>query len=116
MELIFIHGAGNSGAAWHLQKRHFSGSRAITLPGHPHGAPLESIDRYAAWLHDYIAENDFGAPVLAGQSMGGGIALSYALNYPDGLSGLVLVATGARLRVNPGPDRGDSGTDPYPLR
>jgi pimeloyl-ACP methyl ester carboxylesterase len=33
--------------------------------------------------------------------MGGGIAQSFALAYPDRLAALVLVGTGARLRVHP---------------
>jgi pimeloyl-ACP methyl ester carboxylesterase len=33
--------------------------------------------------------------------MGGGIAQSFALTYPNRLAGLVLVGTGARLRVHP---------------
>jgi pimeloyl-ACP methyl ester carboxylesterase len=33
--------------------------------------------------------------------MGGAIALAYALRYPDELRGLILIGTGARLRVHP---------------
>ena len=39
--------------------------------------------------------------MLYGHSLGGGIALEVALGQPDPLMGLVLVATGARLRVHP---------------
>jgi pimeloyl-ACP methyl ester carboxylesterase len=39
--------------------------------------------------------------VLAGHSMGGAIAIDVALRYADLLAGLVLVGTGARLRVHP---------------
>jgi pimeloyl-ACP methyl ester carboxylesterase len=101
MSLVFIHGAGNTGAAWHLQEEHFPGSQTITLPGHPEGAPMDSIDGYADWVRDYARENNLGRMVLAGHSMGGGIALAYALKYPDEVNGLVLASTGARLRVNP---------------
>ena len=37
--------------------------------------------------------------VVVGHSMGGAIALQLALDHPERLSGLVLVGTGARLRV-----------------
>ena len=39
--------------------------------------------------------------MLAGQSLGGAINLSYYFKYPDKVSALVLIATGARLRVRP---------------
>ena len=41
------------------------------------------------------------SPTVVGHSMGGAIALDLALRYGDRLGGLVLVGTGARLRVMP---------------
>ena len=39
--------------------------------------------------------------VLCGHSMGGAISQLYALKYPEELKGIVLIGTGARLRVHP---------------
>jgi pimeloyl-ACP methyl ester carboxylesterase len=102
MKLLFIHGAGGCGAVWHYQVRHFNGCDAVTLPGHPKGTLCSSVEEYREWLHEYIAEKKYGKVVLAGQSMGGAIALSYVLAYPGEIGGLVLIGTGARLRVIPG--------------
>ena len=41
------------------------------------------------------------AAIIVGHSMGGAIALNLALDYPEIVSGLGLVATAARLAVNP---------------
>jgi pimeloyl-ACP methyl ester carboxylesterase len=101
MRLIFIHGAGNTSLQWHYQTKYFAGSEAIDLPGHPEGKPCTSIDEYARWLHRYIKQGDPSPPVIAGQSLGGAIALMYALNYPADVKALILVSTGARLRVRP---------------
>ncbi len=102
MKIVFIHGAGGCGALWHYQTNHFRDSDAVTLPGHPDGTPRASVDEYREWLHGYITGRGYGRIILAGQSMGGAIALSYVLAYPADVGGLVLVGSGARLRVNPG--------------
>ena len=39
--------------------------------------------------------------VLAGHSLGGAIALMYALRYPQKLKGIIIISSGARLRVHP---------------
>ena len=101
MKLIFIHGSGNTGLAWRYQTEHFPNSEAVSLPGHPEGEPCTSIEDYVTWLHQYILGRGYSEPVLAGHSMGGAIAQVYALDYPEDTKGLVLIGTGARLRVMP---------------
>ena len=40
--------------------------------------------------------------VLAGHSFGGAITLMYALKYPQELKGIIIIGSGAKLRVHPG--------------
>ncbi len=101
MKLIFIHGSGGSGEDWHYQTKYFQDSVAVDLPGHPEGEPCTSVDDYVEWLRGYIKERRFDDVVLAGHSLGGGIVLLYGLKYPDDLKALILVGSGARLRVHP---------------
>jgi len=101
MKLLFIPGAACGRKAWLCQTRHFAGSEAVTLPGHPEGKPCSSVAGYAAWLRDYIREQRCQDVVLAGHSMGGAVAQRYALDYGDGVKALVLISTGARLRIRP---------------
>ncbi len=101
MRLIFIHGAGNTGLEYYYQTKYFKNSEAPNLPGHPEGQPCTSIDEYAHWLHEYVMQGGDSKPVLAGHSLGGAIALMYALTYPGEVKALILVSTGARLRVHP---------------
>ncbi|MBM3119207.1 MAG: alpha/beta hydrolase [Chloroflexi bacterium] len=101
MKLIFIHGAGNTGFVWHYQSEYFASSDAVSLIGHPEGKPCTSIDDYADWLHQYVLDKGYSQPVLVGHSMGGAVAQVYALKYPADVKGIVLVGTGARLRVRP---------------
>jgi pimeloyl-ACP methyl ester carboxylesterase len=101
MKLIFIPGAACGPKAWLCQTRYFAGSEAVTLPGHPEGKPCSSVAGYAAWLRDYIREQRYRDVVLAGHSMGGAVAQRYALDYGHGVKALVLIGTGARLRIHP---------------
>ena len=101
MKLIFVHGAGNTGLVWHYQTAYFADSDAVNLRGHPRGKPCTSIDEYADWLNQYICHKGHSEIVIAGHSMGGAVAQVYALNYPQDVKALILIGTGARLRVRP---------------
>lgn len=95
---IFIHGSGGGIESWEHQEPRFDGCMAIGLPGHPAGAPLRSVGGYAEWVGAAISDVP-GPNVLVGHSLGGAIALQVALNEPDLVAGLVLVASGARIPV-----------------
>jgi pimeloyl-ACP methyl ester carboxylesterase len=101
MKLVFIHGSGAIGEVWHHQKEHFKGSDAPDLPGHPEGKLCTSIEEYSDWLHGYIEQKGYKDVVLAGHSLGGGIALQHAVKYPGDLKAIILIGSGARLRVLP---------------
>lgn len=101
MKPVFIHGAGSSGLAFYYQLQHFPTAAAIDLPGHPEGTPCASIDGYLEWARGFIAGRNYRDIVLGGHSMGGAIAMLYARRYPAELRGLILIGTGARLRVHP---------------
>ncbi len=101
MKLLFIPGSGSGRALWAHQLRHFAGSEAILLPGHPEGKPCTSIDDYVECLRSYIQRQRYQDVVLVGHSMGGAIAQLYGLKYGSEIKALVLMGTGARLRVSP---------------
>lgn len=104
--LVFIHGAGGSAQGWQgllsaLGRRW--NTIALDLPGHGQtpGPGRETINDYADWLDQALAELAPGRVILIGHSMGGATAQTYALAHPDRLDGLVLIGTGAALPVNP---------------
>ena len=101
MKLVFLHGAGGSSLAFYYQLRHFRNSKAIDLPGHPGGKACTSIEGYLEWVRGFITARRYKDVVLCGHSMGGAITLLYALKYPEELRGIVLMGTGARLKVHP---------------
>jgi pimeloyl-ACP methyl ester carboxylesterase len=102
MRLVFIHGSGGTAGVWKRQMEAFPDAWAVTLPGHPEGTRLGSVEEAAAWLVSEI-DREVGQEtpvVLVGHSLGGAIALQYALDH-EGVAGLVLIGSGARLRVGP---------------
>ena len=101
MKLIYIHGAGSSSLAFYYQLQHFRNSKALDLPGHPVGKPCDSIDSYLEWVRGFTSARRYKNMVLCGHSMGGAITLLYALRYPEEIRGIILVGTGAKLRVHP---------------
>ncbi|HHE42081.1 MAG TPA: alpha/beta hydrolase [Dehalococcoidia bacterium] len=102
MELVLVHGSGNTGTVWRHQTEHFPEADAPNLPGHlAPGSACTSVDDYARWLHSWVEAAGYSRPVIGGHSLGGAIALQYALDYPQDLGGLLLFGTGAKLRVAP---------------
>ena len=83
MQLIFIHGSGGCKESWQFQTQYFDKSEAINLPGHPDGDLCPTIEGYTNWVRQYIQSKNYREVVLVGHSLGGGIALQYALDYPE---------------------------------
>ena len=105
LPLLFCHGSGGSHRHWLYQLAGLTfpvNPLAVDLPGHGRsegsaqaGSPFTAIGLKNGGSSELI-------PLCPGRhSMGGAIALDYALQYPGDLAGLILVGTGGRLRVAP---------------
>jgi len=99
--LFFIHGAGGTHRVWRYQTSAFPRSLAIDLPGHASGKGCSAVPDYAESVSDTIIQRKLTPAVPVGHSMGGAIAIELALTQPRSLAGVVLVGSGARLRVTP---------------
>lgn len=103
--IIFVHGAGGSGEKWSYQLSGIDGYNliALDLPGHgrSEGSPAEMISEYCEFIWSFVQALGIVQFFIAGHSMGGAIAMELALAYPKALIGLIIVDSGARLRVNP---------------
>ncbi|MBK8050481.1 MAG: alpha/beta hydrolase [Anaerolineales bacterium] len=102
--LVLIHGAGGNHLIWPPQIRHLPETAvyAIDLPGHGEssGPACASISAYSEVVRDVVDALELPWFVLAGHSMGGAIALDFALAYAQRLAGIVVAGAGARLRVS----------------
>lgn len=94
--LILLHGPGGHAAQWFrvapgLMQKH----RLIVpeLPGHGDSVVHEgALDRehLVSWLNELITLTCPTPPTVLGETLGGAVALAFAVQYGDRLSGLIL--------------------------
>ncbi len=94
--LVFLHGLGGSRSQAQAAIVGVSGVRRIVIDAPAHGesarsaVPL-SFGSFADAMVDLLDELDVERAIFGGISMGSGIALRIALDFPQRVSGLVLV-------------------------
>lgn len=96
--IVMIHGLGSSMPAWTkniaaLARDH----RVVTidLPGYGKSSKSNyeyTMHFFAKVVHGVVRELNLSRVVLVGHSMGGQIAMTYALDYPDAVEALVLTS------------------------
>lgn len=99
--LVLCHGSGTNAAIWMgdvaTWAEHFRvyavdmiGEPGLSAPSRP---PLDSA-AYADWLDDVLRELGVDRTALAGASLGGWLALDYAIRRPGRVTSLVLLCPG----------------------
>ena len=104
--VCFVHGTGGSSQAWMHQLGGLADLGqiiALDLPGHggSGGSIPKAIEDAAAVIAEFLDALGIARAVIGGHSMGGAIAQQFALSYPERTDGVILIGTGARLRVLP---------------
>ncbi len=103
--LLFLHGAGGRGLVWQQQLLAFPRAAGPDLPGRAGSRPAGAgarwgVNRYLAAVRALVGPSP--APrIVAGHSLGGAIALLWALAAPAEIRALILIGTGAGLRLPP---------------
>lgn len=109
--LVFVHGLSSHMGFWEHQLVRFAEQRrvlALDLPGYgssgrpdaPYTPPW-----YAEVLQIWLDQLGVDRAVIVGHSMGGQIALTFALTHPARVAGLVLAAPAGFERFTPGAAR-----------
>lgn len=106
--LIFIHGLGSYLPAWNKNipelSQHYR-CIAIDLPGYGKSSKGNyefSMTYYAQIIKELVEKKNLKNVVLVGHSMGGQIALTAALQYPEMVDKLVLIAPAGFEEFNKG--------------
>ena len=96
--VVMLHGFGGDKDNWPLYARHFTGRYRVIAPDLPgFGNNIRDPDwNYSGAaqterLHAFITELGLDNIHLSGNSMGGFIALNYALSHPQGIKTLTLI-------------------------
>jgi len=104
--VVLIHGAGCNSSVWLHQLEGIQSPFnlvAIDLIGHgaTKGTSMNSIAGYSTWLAEVLKRCFQSQVILVGHSMGGAITMQLAKDHPELVKGMVLLATGPRLKVAP---------------
>ncbi|MFO0724164.1 MAG: alpha/beta hydrolase [Myxococcota bacterium] len=98
--IVFLHGLGSYLKFWRYQLEAFSaaGYRVIALDmvgfgksSKPSSFPY-SMESMADVVWELLKTQDLQKPILIGHSMGGQVALSFSIRYPEDAAALVLTA------------------------
>jgi pimeloyl-ACP methyl ester carboxylesterase len=94
--LILLHGNYASPRWWEPVRGRLPGSVTTFAPDMRRWVEngRTTIPSLAATLAEFIRERDLVKPIIAGHSLGGVVATQFALDQPDTVQGLVLIATG----------------------
>ncbi|MGL4312983.1 MAG: alpha/beta fold hydrolase [Sphingomonas sp.] len=105
--LLLVHGSNSSLHTWEPWATRLGARYRIIrfdLPGHGLTGPSPARDYSYAAFADVVekvrAKLGVDHVILAGNSMGGGVAWTYALMYPEHLAGLVLVDAAGQPNPN----------------
>lgn len=94
--IIFLPGFASSGDVWNETKSNFEKEftcYVFTMAGFA-GVKPQSNASFKNWeteIANYIKDNKIGKPILVGHSMGGGLALAIASDYPELIGKIVVV-------------------------
>src|SRR6266508_2752288 len=106
--IVFIHGFGGQAMQWQYQLNKFAfNNRVIALDLRGHGLSDKPVTGYDMPSMQADLETALellkvtGKFVLVGHSFGGAIATEYAVNHPECVERLVLIATAGEFNLNP---------------
>lgn len=95
--LIIVHGGGGGGEAWLENADKLSGHYSVYIPDLPGYGGSEAwgdcfhLSEYVRFISDFADSIGLKRFHLLGHSIGGNIALEFAMRYPERVSRLVLV-------------------------
>ena len=106
--IILLHGSGSNSAMWIADTREWAKSYhvfAIDIIGEcgksSENRPAFKNDNYSKWIFEIINQLGLNRISLIACSLGGWIALDFAVNYSEKLEKLILMGTAGITKIKP---------------
>jgi len=94
--LLLLHGLFGALSNWNTVLDHFSPNYKVVIPLMPiYQMPLSStnVDGLSDFVHEFIQYKQYPPVCLLGNSLGGHVALVYALDHPEHVQSMVLTGS-----------------------
>src|SRR5207248_4184817 len=98
--LVLVHGIAGDAGEWAQVTDRLAARYDVIAPDLPgHGASTRlrgdhSIGAFATWLRDLLETLDVERATFVGHSLGGGVVMQFAYQYPQYVDRMVLVSSG----------------------
>ncbi len=99
IELVLLHGMFGGLSNYDPLLEHLNGYTIYvpSIPVYDFETKELTIPKLGHWLYGFCKQMNIQSPVLLGNSMGGHIALEYAVQYPNMISSLILTGSSGLL-------------------
>jgi pimeloyl-ACP methyl ester carboxylesterase len=98
--IVLVHGIAGDASEWSPVVERLAGSFDVIapdLPGHGSSGRLRgdhSIGAFACWLRDLLEAIDVERATFVGHSLGGGVVMQFAYQFPQYVERMTLVSSG----------------------
>ena len=104
--VLLIHGAYENHRVWSVQYHYLEREHtpiSVDLPGHgdSEGPGINSAAVFRKFIKAFVDLMGLAPFIFCGHSMGGSMALDYALHYPETLKGLILIGSAPEWSISP---------------
>ncbi len=103
--IVFVHASGSNGHSWHNQVDGLGAKHspiAMDMPGHARSdgvVGFETVAQYTDFLAAFLDALKIKSAVIAGRSLGGMVALDFAIRHPDRTQAVIAMCAAAKFNI-----------------
>ena len=103
--VVLVHASGSNGHNWHRQLEGLGAKHspiAMDMPGHARSdgvVGFETVEQYTDFLAAFLDALQIKSAVIAGRSLGGMVALDFAIRHPQRTQAVIGICTAAKFNI-----------------